>query len=234
MHEPKDKKNRVHVVWDDIEEVEMDIKEVEDLFEVKSKKKAESTTKKAKPKDTKKKFFDADQSQKMSIILKRLPKPYIALEMLSKIDEQFAEKLQVSVINGLLRAWPDPSEAAGLFEEYEAHQNEKWDFAEDYIINLREVDNIKTKCEVLKYCLEYSEQEEFYLEPLEHIEEAFKEIEESKVLKEGLSVILTLGNILNGGHKTRGQADGFAIEGVTKIVSVKDVNNKSGMDFVCK
>lgn len=166
--------------------------------------------------------------------MKRLPKPQTTIEMLTKLDERFTEKIQPSVINGLLRSWPDDSEVQSLVEEYVGNPDENWDFAESYVIQLRDINNIKLKCEVLKFCLDYGEQEEFYLEPLNKFEEAFKELSDCKILKDTLAVILTIGNILNGGHKTRGQADGFAIEGMTKIITIKDTNNKSGMEFVCR
>lgn len=52
LNEPKDKKDREHVIWDDIEEVEMDQTEIEDLFEDKKKVKLadESPTKAKKGK----------------------------------------------------------------------------------------------------------------------------------------------------------------------------------------
>jgi hypothetical protein len=49
LHEPMDKKGRVPIVWDDIEEVELELEEVEDLFEDKKKVKlVEETTHKKK------------------------------------------------------------------------------------------------------------------------------------------------------------------------------------------
>lgn len=235
LKEPKDKKNRKHLVWDDIEEVDLDMQEVEDLFEDKKKAKpASSSPSKAKKVNTKKKFFDGDTSQKMCIILKRMPKPHVTCEILTNLDDKFTEKIQPSIINGILRAWPEDSEVQALEEEYAANPDEQWDFAEEYVISLKDIKAIKLKCQVIKFCLEYAEQEEFFLEPLEKFEAAFKELSESKILKDSLAVILSLGNILNGGHKTRGQADGFQIEGMIKIITIKDANNRSGMEFVCK
>jgi hypothetical protein len=166
--------------------------------------------------------------------MKRLPKPPVMVEMLTKLDERFTEKIQLSVISGILRSWPDESECQTLVEEYLSNPEEQWDFAEEYIINLRDISQIKLKCDVIKFCLEYAEQEEFFMEPLVKFETAFVEFDECKILKDSIAVILTVGNILNGGNKTKGQADGFAIEGLPKIITVKDVNNKSGMEYVCK
>ena len=95
LHEPKDKKGRVHLVWDDIQEVNMDIKEVEDLFEDQKKVKVEDTPIKSKTIKVKKSYFDADTSLKMSIVLKRLPKPQVTCEILTNIGNIFYLKLQM-------------------------------------------------------------------------------------------------------------------------------------------
>ena len=52
LNEPKDKKGRVHLIWDDVKEVKLNQSEVEDLFEDKKKVKlaTESSTKKKKGK----------------------------------------------------------------------------------------------------------------------------------------------------------------------------------------
>ena len=91
LHEPKDKKDRVHVIWDDIQEVNIDIKEVEDLFEDQKKAKVmEDTPIVTKTIKVKKTYFDADTSLKMSIVLKRLPKPEVTHEILTNIGIHFS------------------------------------------------------------------------------------------------------------------------------------------------
>jgi hypothetical protein len=159
LKEPEDKEDRVHVVWDDIKEVEIDQAEVEELFEDKKKVKLVpdvSPTKQKKGKNglnskliiivnVKKTFFDAETSQKMCIVLKRLPKPHVTIEILSKLDERFIETIQPSVVNGILRSWPDDSEVQTLLEEDASNPDEQWDFAEDYVINLKSIKNIKQK-----------------------------------------------------------------------------------------
>lgn len=40
-------------------------------------------------------------------------------------------------------------------------------------------------------------------------------------LKKVFAIILTLGNYMNGGNGTRGQADGFSIEILSKLRDVK-------------
>lgn len=58
-------------------------------------------------------------------------------------------------------------------------------------------------------------------------------IEHCWVLKRTLELTLALGNILNAGQ-TQGQADGFAFEGITKILTIKDKDGRSAARFLCE
>ena len=48
----------------------------------------------------------------------------------------------------------------------------------------------------------------------------------SASLKEVFSIILTLGNYMNGGNMSRGQADGFGLEILSKLKDVKSKNSQ--------
>lgn len=45
-------------------------------------------------------------------------------------------------------------------------------------------------------------------------------------LKEVMAIILTVGNYMNGGNMTRGQADGFGLEILAKLKDVKSKDSK--------
>ncbi|XP_045473458.1 formin-like isoform X3 [Harmonia axyridis] len=62
------------------------------------------------------------------------------------------------------------------------------------------------------------------LEALQQIYEAF--LVSSKELKRLLAIILTLGNYMNGGNVTRGQADGFGLEILGKLKDVKSKDSR--------
>jgi formin 2 len=47
----------------------------------------------------------------------------------------------------------------------------------------------------------------------------------SESLKTVLSLILALGNFMNGGNRARGQADGFGLEILAKLRDVKSKDN---------
>jgi len=48
-----------------------------------------------------------------------------------------------------------------------------------------------------------------------------------------MSLILSFGNILNGGNVTKGQADGFKIDALNKLTAIKDINKNSALDYIC-
>ncbi len=44
-------------------------------------------------------------------------------------------------------------------------------------------------------------------------------------MKQTLAIVLTLGNYMNGGT-AKGQADGFEIDALTKLITTKNISNK--------
>lgn len=56
----------------------------------------------------------------------------------------------------------------------------------------------------------------------------FQALLDMKTVKEILGLILAFGNYMNGGNRTRGQADGFGLEILPKLKDVKSrVSNSS-------
>lgn len=53
-----------------------------------------------------------------------------------------------------------------------------------------------------------------------------QEIAKSPSLKVVLGAVLALGNYMNGGHVKRGQADGFQIDALSKVLEIKDNQNR--------
>ena len=70
------------------------------------------------------------------------------------------------------------------------------------------------------------------IESLKYMEDACEEIKSNKNFKLILSIILGLGNILNGGSN-RGQADGFGMDLLKKLPGIKDNNGNSILTWIC-
>lgn len=58
-----------------------------------------------------------------------------------------------------------------------------------------------------------------------------QELLECDSLREVMGLVLAFGNYMNGGNRTRGQADGFGLEILPKL---KDVKSKMHIIILCK
>lgn len=138
--------------------------------------------------------------------------------------------LNQSQISSLLREFITDEELA----EYEA-QNEQgavWERSEEFMVGLSKIPNAKLKLAIWKFTYEYTENWESIASTVKNTRGACKEISENVFINKILSYVLTIGNILNGGTP-KGQADGFSLDILTKLNSIKDVNNKTLMQYVC-
>lgn len=57
---------------------------------------------------------------------------------------------------------------------------------------------------------------------------------ENEKLRKLLGAILRFGNCLNGGNKSRGQADGFDLNDLKSTTTLKDPNGRSIMAILCE
>eukprot|EP00929_Paragymnodinium_shiwhaense_P108748 TRINITY_DN7507_c0_g1_i3.p1 TRINITY_DN7507_c0_g1~~TRINITY_DN7507_c0_g1_i3.p1 ORF type:complete len:445 (+),score=124.06 TRINITY_DN7507_c0_g1_i3:1139-2473(+) len=71
----------------------------------------------------------------------------------------------------------------------------------------------------------YQERVESYSLALRHVDETVQCLFKAKSVQSLLAVVLAVGNFLNGGT-TRGQADGFNIDGLATLESIKDYEGK--------
>jgi hypothetical protein len=62
--------------------------------------------------------------------------------------------------------------------------------------------------------------------------DGFKVLMKNDYLKYIIGCLLKIGNCMNAGNKTRGQADGFEIDAITKGFSIKDSDGKSIMQNI--
>lgn len=94
---------------------------------------------------------------------------------------------------------------------------------------LLKISNISSSAERIS-CIVFQEEFEEALiavhRNVETVNNVCKFLMENQYLKSLFSIILTLGNYMNGGNRTRGQADGFDIEILGKLKDVKSKDSK--------
>ena len=221
---PKTAENRPNLIWNDMNEIKLDIDEVTYLFGAK-KKEAEKTEEK-KPKVEVKKFLDTKRTQEVNIIRTKLPEPEVVSKALINFDQSLLNSEQ---IDGLIKILITK-------EELEMYKNMgedgNWDKGEKYIVQINNIPNHVTKLNIWSLINKFEEKLPGTIESLKYMIGACEEIKSNQHFKLILSITLGLGNILNGGS-TRGQADGFHLDLIKKLPGIKDNNGNSIMTWIC-
>ena len=221
---PKTAQNRPDLIWNKLNEMKLDINEVVSLFGVKKKDLSKSEVKKSKVEV--KKFLDTKRTQEVSVIRTKLPEPEVVGNALITFDQSLLNSEQV---DGLLKILITK-------EELEMYKNMgeggTWDKGEKYIIKINDIPNHKTKLEIWSLTNKFQEKLPGMTESLKYMIGACEEIKTNQHFKLVLSVILGLGNILNGGS-TKGQADGFGLDLLKKLPGIKDNNGNSIITWIC-
>lgn len=154
--------------------------------------------------------------------------PIIKIEEALKIMDN--NILSRSQINSLFREYITEEEIG----EYES-QNEpgaQWDKGEEFMMGLHKIPSSKLKLAVWGFTFEYTENSESLESTIKNIKGACEELQKNEILNKLLAYVLTIGNILNGGTP-KGQADGFNLDILSKVNSIKDSSNKTMAQFIC-
>ena len=204
---PESSPDRPNLIWNNIQETKLDIDEVVSLFGIKKK---DQKIEEEKPKIEIKKFLDPKRTQEVSIIITKLPAPEVVNKCLITFDQS---NLNSDQVDGLLKILITKEEL-NLYKSKGEEGN--WDKGETYLVKLNQIPNHQPGLS----------------ESLEFLVPACNEIKSNKHFGLILSIILGLGNILNGGS-IRGQADGFSLDLLSKLPGIKDSFGNSILTWVC-
>ena len=221
---PKEAPNRPNLIWNKIKEPKIDVDEVIFLFGVKKKELPKSEEK--KPKIETKKFLDPKRTQEVSIIVTKLPEPEEVGRALITLDQSILNSDQ---IEGLLKILITSDE----LKAYKSMgEDGNWDKGEKYLVQINDIPNHQVKLKIWSLTNKFEEKLSGVTESLEYMVSACDEIKTNKHFKLILSIILGLGNILNGGS-IRGQADGFSLDLLNKLSGIKDNLGNSALTWIC-
>ena len=221
---PESDPNRPDLIWNSLKEPEIDIDEITSLFSAKKKEKPKVVEN--KPKIIKKTFLDPKRAQEVGISRAKLPSIEVISKALLTMDNN---KLTEDNIDALLLI-AITNEELNLYKKKKDDEG-VWEKNEMFVIELNEVPNYKEKLKIWSTILKY----EFILpklyEAFNYMIPACKELKENKHFQKVLSIILSLGNIMNAGT-AKGQADGFSLDLLPKLVGIKDTSGNSLLNFI--
>jgi len=221
---PESSKDRPNLIWNNMKELKVDVDEVIFLFG--TKKREQQKEEEKKPKIETKKFLDPKRTQEVSIIVTKLPEPEDVNRALITLDQSILNSDQ---IEGLLKILITKEEL-NMYKSMGEDGN--WDKGEKYLVKINDIPNHQIKLKIWSLTNKFEEKLPGVTESLEHMVNACNEIKNNKYFKLILSIILGLGNILNGGS-ARGQADGFSLDLLNKLPGIKDNLGNSILTWVC-
>jgi len=126
----------------------------------------------------------------------------------------------------MVRVWPKDSILEDLGKE-RLESNEVWEKGESYMIKLIKPASLLNRLKVWDFKTNWVEEKEIVENFYTRVMRAYREIQTNKYFLRIVSMTLSIGNILNGGNAAKGQADGFDLPVLGKLVSMKDNTNQT-------
>ncbi|XP_072565691.1 formin-2-like isoform X2 [Paramormyrops kingsleyae] len=222
------------LVWENIEELSVDFDEFVNLFSksaVKEKKKPLSDTiTKSKSKQVVK-LLNNKRSQAVGILMSslhldmkdirhavlNLDNAVVDLETLQALYENKAQKEEIDTIEKHIISTNGVENAKPL------------DKPEQFLFQLSQIPNFSERVFCILLQSTFSECISSVLRKLEVLQRACITLKSSVGIRQILGLVLAFGNFMNGGNRTRGQADGFALDILPKLKDVKSSDNSQSL-----
>ncbi|XP_061764608.1 formin-2-like [Nerophis ophidion] len=225
-------------VWEKIEEPDVDFEEFVELFSktaVKEKKQPLSDTiTKSKAKQVVK-LLSNKRSQAVGILMSslhldmkdiqhailNLDNTIVDLETLQALYENRALPEELDKIEKHMKSTKDKQNAKPL------------DKPEQFLYQLSLIANFSGRVFCILFQSSFCECTSSIMKKLDILQRVCQVLQESEKVKQVLGLVLAFGNFMNGGNRTRGQADGFTLDILPKLKDVKSSDSlKSLLSYI--
>nr|XP_061794422.1 formin-2-like [Nerophis lumbriciformis] len=228
------KKQSGSLVWEKIQEPTVDFQEFVDLFSksaVKEKKKPISDTiSKSKAKQMVK-LLSNKRSQAVGILMSsihldmkdiqnavlNMDNTVVDLETLQALYENRAQNDELESITKHMKSSQDKEDAKPL------------DKPEQFLLQLSEIPNFSERVFCILFQSTFFECITSIARKMEILQRTCKSLQSGKCVLQVLGLVLAFGNFMNGGNRTRGQADGFTLDILPKLKDVKSSDNSQSL-----
>ncbi|XP_008278633.1 formin-2 [Stegastes partitus] len=228
------KKHTAALVWEQIEEPVVDFEEFVELFSkstVKEKKKPISDTiSKSKAKQVVK-LLNNKRSQAVGILMSsihldmkdiqnavlNMDNTVVDLETLQALYENRAQGDEMDSITKHMKSSKDKEDAKPL------------DKPEQFLFQLSQISNFSERVFCILFQSTFHECITSILRKIEILQRVCKTLQSSKCVLQVLGLVLAFGNFMNGGNRSRGQADGFTLDILPKLKDVKSSDNSQSL-----
>ncbi|KYO28309.1 formin-1 isoform C [Alligator mississippiensis] len=232
-------KTSTPTLWDSLEEPDiLDTSEFEYLFskdtaQEKRKPLSESYEKKSKAKKIIK-LMDGKRSQTVGILISSLHLEMKDIQQaILNVDDSVVDQ---ETLEALYENRAQKDELEKIKQHYETSKKEELkllDKPEQFLYELSQIPNFAERAQCIIFQSVFSEGITSVHRKVDIITCTSKALLSLKSVKEILGLILAFGNYMNGGNRTRGQADGFGLEILPKLKDVKSRDNEINLvDYV--
>ncbi|XP_073067681.1 formin-1 isoform X4 [Manis javanica] len=233
--------NATPTLWDSLEEPDIrDTSEFEYLFSkdtTQQKKKPLSETYEKKNKVKKIiKLLDGKRSQTVGILISSLHLEMKDIQQaIFNVDDSVVD---LETLAALYENRAQEDELVKIRKYYETSKEEELkllDKPEQFLHELAQIPNFAERAQCIIFRSVFSESITSLHRKVEIITRASKGLLHTKSVKDILALILAFGNYMNGGNRTRGQADGYSLEILPKLKDVRSRDNGINLvDYVVK
>ncbi|KAK2879232.1 hypothetical protein Q8A67_020023 [Cirrhinus molitorella] len=231
--------NNNNTLWSSLEEPDIiDTQEFEDLFSkatIQAKKKplSDSYEKKNKAKKIIK-LLDGKRSQAVGILISSLHLEMKDIQQaVLTVDHSVVD---LETIEALYENRAQADELEKIKKHYETSKEDEvklLDKPEQFLYELSQIPDFARRAHCIIFRSVFVDSITSVHHKVEIISAVCKDFLENESVKDVIGVILAFGNYMNGGNRTRGQADGFGLEILPKLKDVKSRDNRiSLVDYV--
>ncbi|KNC53913.1 uncharacterized protein AMSG_09552 [Thecamonas trahens ATCC 50062] len=222
----------VPTIWEDMEDIPLDADEIEGLFGKQANAAAAAAPKVEKAKPKFQKMLDGKRSNAIFFLSAKLPAISELRRAIVELDEKVVTREMASQLMKVTFEHETFSEEVHAINAYPADAEIPLDKPEQFIRDFVAIPNVQERLSGHLFLLSFDEKLADVQPPLETFIEAVAQLESSTAFATTLSVVLSVGNYLNG-STSRGQADGFDLEALKMTYNTKSMDNKSTvLDYI--
>ncbi|XP_069704100.1 formin-2 isoform X2 [Periplaneta americana] len=209
------------VLWDKLEEAQIeDMKEFSDLFSRQVVERMPTKKKEKKPSKLQAmKILDSKRSQSVGILASSLHVEFTEIE--NAIYNFDTSMVNLEALQQIYEVRATDEELAMIRDHVGSKPDVPLDKPEQFLIELAEIPNFADRIACFMFQSEFDDAISSIENKLNNLKSTCQFLTTSESLKTVLAIILALGNYMNGGNRTRGQADGFGLEILAKLRDVK-------------
>lgn len=214
-------------LWHEIEETTLDnLDEFSELFSraIVAPKKTKETTPTKPLKVRRVKVLDCKRSQSVGIFARSLHVDFGIIER--AIYHWDTSTISLETLQQLMEHKASPTELEMIKEATAAQSNTSLDGPEQFLLKLSSISCSGERISCILFQAEFDEASSAIGRKVDIVQRLCKFLIENEHLKRLFSIILTLGNYMNGGNRLRGQADGFELDILNKLRDVKSKDPK--------